>query len=42
MEKEFPWVKSDEEKKEMFCIVCLKYPTVADANFRFVNGRCHF
>lgn len=28
--KEFPWVKFDEEKKEMFCVVCHKYPTVAN------------
>ena len=28
--KEFPWVKNDAEKNEMFCIVCRRYPTVAD------------
>jgi len=28
--KEFLWVKFDEKKNEMFCIVSLKYPTVAD------------
>ena len=30
MEKRFPWVKIDAEENEMFCIVCRRYPTVAD------------
>ena len=28
--KEFPWVKIDVEKNELFCIVRRRYPTVAD------------
>ena len=36
--KEFPWVKFDAEKNEMFCIVCRKYPTVADKASRLYVG----
>ena len=36
--KEFPWVQFDEEKNEMFCIVCRKYPTVADKASRLYVG----
>ena len=28
--KKIPWVKFDEKNNEIFCIVCRKYPTVAD------------
>ena len=36
--KEFPWVKSDEEKKEMFYIVWCNYPTVANKASRLYVG----
>ena len=36
--KEFPWVKIDAEKNEMFCIVCRRYPTVADKASRLYVG----
>ena len=36
--KEFPWVKIDTEKNEMFCIVCRRYPTVADKASRLYVG----
>ena len=36
--KEFPWVKFDAEKNEMFCIVCHKYPTVPDKASRLYVG----
>ena len=41
--KEFPWFKFDKEKKEMFCIVCHKYLTVADIAGQLcvgINGSC--
>ena len=34
----FPWVKIDADKNEMFCIVCRKYPTVADKASRLYGG----
>ena len=36
--KEFPWVKIDAEKSEMFCIVCHRYPTVTDKASRLYVG----
>ena len=36
--KEFPWVKFDEEKKEMLCIACRKCPTVANKESRLYVG----
>ena len=37
--KEFPWVKIDAEKNEMFCIiVCRRYPAVADKASRLYVG----
>ena len=36
--KEFPWVEYNEEKIEMFCVVCRKYPTVADKGSRLYTG----
>ena len=42
MEKRFPWVKFDAVKNvKMFCIVCRKYPKVADKASRLyvsING----
>ena len=36
--KEFPWVKIDVQKDEMFCIVCRRYPTVANKASRLYVG----
>ena len=36
--KEFPCVKIDADKNEMFCIVCRKYPTVANKASRLYGG----
>ena len=35
--KEFSWVKIGVEKNEMFCIVCRRYPTVADKTSRLYS-----
>ena len=36
--KEFAWVEFNDEKKEMFCVVCRKHPTVADRESRLFLG----